>query len=385
MSYLQHLQEDGILAVTGSLTLPPRLSLKLFSTAIYVLRRSGVEHPGDRLMMIRGWKSVTLLIKNSPYSEIDISRAILFCKKRAFDLVWYPGMEQDQANRYNLLQKPYLYQGVVELLGDRDDVFFQHYKFNVTPTSDDKPYFFHFFKWTSLGEIAPLFKQGGIALMELGYPILIITLLQAILASVILILVPLRFLKRGEGDTGRYYSGRVVVYFLAIGLAFLFVEIAFIQRFALFLGHPLYAIAVVLSGFLIFSGLGSRFISRGTSQGGKTNIFLVVAILGAVSLLYLWLLPWLFGLLAEFPDTVKVIASMLLIAPLAFCMGMPFPIGLARVSTKAMDMVPWAWGINGCASLISAILATLLAIHFGFSMVIISAVLLYLIAAVAKL
>jgi len=384
-SYLRHLQENGILAITGSLTLPPRASLKLFATAVDAMHRSGVKQPGDQLVMIRGWKSTTLLIKNSPYSEADISRVIAFCQERSFDLVWYPGMEQEQANRYNLLPQPYLHQGVIELLGNRDDLFFQRYKFDITPATDDRPYFFHFFKWTSLGEIASLFEQGGIALMELGYPTMIITLLQAILASVILVLVPLRFLTRGRGDTDRYYSGRVVVYFLAIGLAFLFVEIAFIQKFVLFLGHPLYAIAVVLSGFLIFSGLGSSFVNRRLSQGGKVILFVVVAILGAISLLYLWLLPGLFDMLAQFSDSAKIAISILLVAPLAFCMGMPFPLGLAKVSARAREMVPWAWGINGCASLISAILATLLAIHFGFSMVIMSAVLLYLVAAVTKL
>ena len=383
--YLQRLQDNGILVITGSLTHPPRASLKLFATAVDAMRRSGVKRPGDRLLMIRGWRSATLLIKNSPFSVADISRAVSFCQQRSFDLVWYPGMEQGQANRYNLLPQPYLHQGAIELLGNRDGLFFQRYKFNITPATDDRPYFFHFFKWASLGEIASLFEQGGIALMEPGYPILIITLLQAILASVILVLVPLHFLRRGSSGMERYYSGRVVVYFLAIGLAFLFVEIAFIQKFVLFLGHPLYAIAVVLSGFLVFSGLGSNFVNRSLSQGGKIVLFEVVATLGAISLLYLWLLPGLFNMLAQFPDTVKVVASLLLIAPLAFCMGMPFPIGLAKVSAKAREMVPWAWGINGCASLISAILATLLAIHFGFSMVIISAVLLYLVAAATKL
>ncbi len=383
--YLQRLREDGFLAITGPLTNPPRASLKLFATAVAALRRAGVKQPGDRLLMIRGWNSVTLLIANSPFSATDISRAVAFCQERSFDLAWYPGMEPGEANRYNLLPQPYLYQGAGELLGDRDDRFFQRYKFDVTPASDDRPYFFHFFRWSSSREIASQFEQGGMALMELGYPVLIITLLQAVLASVILVLLPLRFLQRGRAETDRYYSGRVVVYFLVIGLAFLFVEIAFIQKFILFLGHPLYAIAVVLSGFLVFSGLGSSYVNRSMLQGGNIALFAVVAILGAVSLLYLWLLPGLFDQLAGFPDVVKIAASILLIAPLAFCMGMPFPIGLAKVSVKAGEMVPWAWGINGCASLISAILATLLAIHFGFSMVIISAVMLYLVAAATRL
>jgi hypothetical protein len=89
--------------------------------------------------------------------------------------------------------------------------------------------------------------------------------------------------------------------------------------------------------------------------------------------------------LITLPDGARIALSLLLVAPLAFCMGMPFPLGLASLSGRAAHLVPWAWGINGCASLISAVLATLLAIHFGFSVVIGVAVLLYLVAGLTRL
>jgi hypothetical protein len=165
-------------------------------------------------------------------------------------------------------------------------------------------------------------------------------------------------------------------YFLLLGLAFLFVEIAFIQKFTLFLGHPLYAIAVVLASFLVFAGAGSAYSAR---VARKSSI--AVAGIVGIAIIYVLVLPLLFGWLIGTADSVRILLSVGLIAPLAFFMGMPFPLGLARLAAEAPDFVPWAWGINGFASVVSAVLATLLAIHFGFTAVIVLALLLYVAAA----
>jgi hypothetical protein len=106
-----------------------------------------------------------------------------------------------------------------------------------------------------------------------------------------------------------------------------------------------------------------------------------VAAIGAFSLIYLVVLPWLFHLLMPLPDALKIPLSIMLVAPLAFAMGMPFPLGLARTAASAPSLVPWAWGVNGCASVVAAILATILAIHVGFAAVVVLAVLLYALAA----
>ena len=174
-------------------------------------------------------------------------------------------------------------------------------------------------------------------------------------------------------------------YFFLLGLAFLFVEIAFIQKFILFLSHPLYSVAVVLSGFLVFAGIGSTYsgkLTQRVKQIERSPVGVVVAGISAIALLYLILLPILFQQLIGLADGIKVVLSVLLIAPLAFCMGMPFPIGLNRIADRAPDFIPWAWGINGFASVMSASLATLLAIGFGFTTVVLLALGLYATAAV---
>ncbi len=381
--YLRHLQPGGLLSITRWARLPPRDGLKLFATAIDALRLSGIPDPARRLLLIRGWNTSTLIVKNGEVNSRDVQRLISFCRDRSFDMAYYPGISPEQTNQYNILPEPYFYQGAMALLGSAPETYLDRYKFDIRPATDDRPYFFNFFKWAILPEILSMYRQGGISLLELGYPILILTLIQALLVSIVLILLPLAFIKRGKVHTRQNYSWRVMTYFTAIGLAFLFIEIAFIQKFILFLAHPIYAIAVVLSGFLIFSGMGSHFAGRLAGQGGRRPIFLVVLALGLIALGYLWLLPALFSWLADISTLAKMGVTLLLIAPLAFCMGMPFPLGLSQVAENTPRLVPWAWGVNGCASLISAILATLLAIHYGFTWVVLSAVALYLVAAMA--
>lgn len=150
------------------------------------------------------------------------------------------------------------------------------------------------------------------------------------------------------------------------------------QKFILFLHQPIYAIAVTLTAFLIFAGVGSYW-SGILLRSQISSKILLYAIGGIVllSLLYLLLLDSLFAILVSLPIVVKMLITVLLIAPLAICMGMPFPLALANLVRHANEYIPWAWGINGCASVISAVLASLLAIHFGFSTVILLAAILY--------
>ncbi|WP_341319400.1 SAM-dependent methyltransferase [Paraburkholderia sp. IMGN_8] len=411
--YLRHLSPGGMLAITRWVTLPPRDILKLFATGMLAMEDVGVAQPSRRLVLIRGWKTTTLLVKNGDFTGAEIVALRSFCRARSFDVGYYPGMQASEANRYNVLEKPYFFEAAQALLGPDRDKFWARYKFDVRPATDDRPYFSHFFKWRSLPELLALKEQGGLPLLEWGYPVLIATLLQATLAAVILILFPLWMIRRrqrvansptpstttlvGDATASAALSGRrIAIYFLAIGFAFMFVEIAFIQKFILFLSHPLYAVAVVLCAFLSFAGLGSRYSQR--LQGGEANLLSrapgsrwnrgrrsllarAVFAISLIALIYLAILPILFRSLMSLPDPARIAISALLVAPLAFAMGMPFPLGLRRVATRTEALVPWAWGVNACASVVAAVLATVLAIHLGFTVVVVIALLLYVAAA----
>lgn len=374
-AYLDRLAPGGMLAVTRWLTLPPRDALKLFATAVTVLEKSGVSDPASRLVMIRGWKTVTLLVKNGDFTLHEIGAIRRFCRARSFDTAWYPGMRALDANRYNQLAQPYFYEGAVALLGPQRQSFIERYKFDIEPATDDRPHFFRFFKWNAAAELFALRGQGGMALFDWSYPLLVATLLQALAASVLLIVAPLAFSRCRKTLPGMAAS----LYFLAIGFGFMFMEIAFIQKFVLFLSHPLYAIAVVLCAFLVFAALGGWLAGRFEFAHKVT---LAVLAMAALALLYLAWLPGLFHALIHLPDAAKIFLSVLLIAPLATCMGVPFPTGMARLAETREASIPWAWALNGFASVVGAVLATLLAIHLGFAAVILLAVLTYVVAAV---
>ncbi len=379
--YLGHTAPGGILAITRWLKLPPRDSLKLVATVVDALRAMGIEEPGSHIALIRSWNTSTLLVKNGALNHNDIASIREFARSRSFDTAWIPGIRADEANRFNLLDVPYLYLGTKALLGADAGEFAARYKFDIAPATDDRPYFFHFFKWATLPEFLALRTFGGAGLIEWGYLILVATLLQAAVAGAALILLPLLWVKR-NWPAGT--SSRMGSYFLLLGFAFLFIEMAFIQKFILFLSHPLYSVAVVLCGFLIFAGLGSA-LSTGVSAWlrarGRSPVMMIVAGIVVLAMIYLALLPPLFQWFIGFPDFLKIAISIALIAPLAVFMGMPFPLGLRHIAATAPDFVPWAWGINGFASVMGAVLAMLFAIEYGFTFVILLALLLYALAA----
>jgi hypothetical protein len=338
------------------------------------------------MVLIRGWQTTTLLVKNGRFTRSEIDTLKDFARARSFDLAYYPGMLRNEANQYNQLVEPYYYDGVTALLGPDSKTFLANYKFDLRPPTDNRPYFFDFFKWRALPEQLSLHSQAGLPLIERGYLILVATLVQAAILSVVFIILPLRVLRKRVAAL-KSEIVRIVVYFLSLGLAFLFIEIAFIQRFVLFLGHPLYAVAVVLAAFLIFAGLGaalsSRFALLTKNQFHISPILAAVIGIGSIALIYSALLPWLLMQLISATFLIKLLIALGLIAPLAFFLGMPFPLGLAQVSSRLPEIVPWAWGINGCGSVISPVLATILAMSFGFTTVILLAVALYGVAAVS--
>ena len=389
---LRHLEPGGLLSITRWVVLPPRDALKLFAAAVVALERSGVADPASRLALVRSWQTSTLLVKNGAFSGEDIAAIKAFCTERSFDLAFYPGMQPQEANRYNVVAPPDLFAGATALLGPGRHEFLQSYKFHIAPATDDKPHFFHFFKWRSLPELLLLKEQGGLPLLEWGYPVLVATLAQAVLASLLLIAAPAAWVAwvGARQRDSRPLAGsrrRVFVYFAAIGFAFMFVEIAFIQKFVLFLSHPLYAVAVVLFAFLLFAGIGSAASKRLHDGSAPVLRHAEVAVVGAIALsaaLCLGLLPWLFRHAVALPDPLRIFISAALIAPLAFFMGMLFPLGLARVEANDARLIPWAWAINGCASVTGAVLATLLAIHIGFTAVVGAALVLYAVAATAR-
>jgi len=382
-SYLKLLRPQGLLSLTLWTSNPARGNLKLFDTAVIAMRQSGIDFPENNIAWIRSWNTATLLLKNTALTAAEVANVRDFSVSRSFDLAWLPDIKPQDVNRYQLLQEPVFYLAARSLLMEKDNSFIEQYKYDIRAATDNRPYFDNYFRWSSLKEFLSMPAQTGISMIGVGYPTLLVTLVQAAVAAFVLILLPLFFVRTEmKQDPGRRW--KIVIYYLAIGLAFLFIELAFIQKFTLILSQPLYAVAVALSAFLIFSGLGSLYVQRRMKRATSVIIPVLlrraVFMIGLITLFYIVLLPLLSNSIMALPEIARIISAFVLAAPLAFFMGMPFPLGLATMQQNSPHLIPWAWGINGCASVLSAILAVLLAIEIGFSGVMICAVILYFIA-----
>jgi hypothetical protein len=373
-AYLARLAPGGMLAVTRWVQLPPRESLRLVATAREALARAGAADPAEHLVLVRTWKTFTLLVSKAPLPPEASVAVRTFARDLGFDLVWYPGIKADEVNRYHRLDEPLFHTGVQAILGPQREAFIAGYPFHIEPVSDDRPYFHRFTRASTVPELLRLPAGSGFGQIDWGYGFLLATLAQALLLAVLLIILPLA-LAHGH-RAGALLRSRILGYFALLGIGFLFVEIAFIQRFRLFLGDPLYATAVVLAGFLVFAGLGS-WLSRVGSPRLRPRLAGAVIAIVSISLAYLWLLPLLFEALVHWPLYAKAGVTLLLIAPLAVPMGMPFPLGLAELGARDPALLPWAWGINGSFSVVSAVAAPLVAMEWGFSGLILVSVGLY--------
>ncbi|HYA63577.1 MAG TPA: hypothetical protein VED66_10255 [Candidatus Sulfotelmatobacter sp.] len=391
-TYLQHLRPGGILAATRWVRMPPRDELKLFATAVAALERMGLSAP-ERLVLIRSWATATLLVKKEPFTTPELATLRAWAEDRLFDTTYFPGIRPDQQNHFNVLERDYYAEGVNSLLaqGQRREQFFGDYAFDLRPATDQRPYFFHFFRWRSLPLVLGEFRRSSIPFSELGYLILIATLLQAALLAILLIMSPLAFLRHrvalADPLMAKPLSGgavrlRVLFCFLALGLGYLFVEMALIQRLVFFLANPIYAVAVVLAGLLFISGLGSAWAARQLRKGASSTRLVCIAavVIAGTSAVYAWgMHPALMTLLG-LPLPARMIVALTVMVPLA-AMGIPFPLALHHLGQTREELLPWAWAVNGCASVVAGPLATLLALGAGLPAVMLAASACYLVAA----
>jgi hypothetical protein len=364
---LRGLQPDGLLVITRWLQEVPSEWLRIFTLAVTALEAQGMD-PSAQIIALRGYNTGTLLIKNGPFTpaEMDLVRA--FASDKAFDLVFAPDLDITEVNRYNILPEPVYHQTFTDFFAaqPRSD-FYKAHPYNVQPPTDNTPFFSHYFKWSQMGEILRTLGITWQPFGGAGYLVILIIFGLALLLSGLMILLPVAFISRGAPRPG---GRRIPLYFGMIGFGFMLVEIPLIQRFILFLDQPAYALAAILFCILLFSGLGSRYGSR--------KFTLAHASVGLVGLLALYslFLPRLLQVALGLNLLTRLMITILLIAPLGFLMGIPFPSGLAWMRGEiASDedgaaqrwLVAWIWAVNGASSVLASILASLLTLSFGFT------------------
>jgi hypothetical protein len=354
------LENDGFLEMTVWMDYPYRNSLKITATISEVLEEKGIHNIEQHLIAVRSWSAMTFLVKKTTFTEGEIMKIREFCERLYFDPLLLPGITPEERVAFNMIEDHSLFKLTDSLVsGNRDEVY-AGYDFHLRPATDDRPYFSQFLRLKSYPQLQELFGNQSASFFELGYLIVWVTFIQSFILALLLIIFPLFFLKtrlNNKGWTLGYFSG--------IGVGFMFVEIVLIQRFILYLGHPVYSVAAVISGMLLLSGLGSWFSSK--VQLSLSAIRKVVLLIIGLLLVYALALSPLLQASIGFSIPVKIAIAMFFIGLPSFFMGMPFPLGLRFLSKKNESGVPWAWGINGCLSVVSASFATILAIEVGFS------------------
>ncbi|MBW8001936.1 MAG: hypothetical protein FVQ80_07915 [Planctomycetes bacterium] len=377
---LSKLTKRGILSITRGLKSPPRDNLKMFATITEAIKSLGITEPASHIVMIRSWSTATILAGKSAFTKSQLEMVRRFSSERAFDLVHLPNMKREEANIYHVLEGAVYYENCQRILSKEREQFFSDYAYNIRPASDDRPYFFNFFKWKSLGYMISEMPGRWLPFSEWGYLVLAATLVQAVLASLIFILLPLWITKSIKTVAGRKMP--TLIYFSSIGFAYMFLEMGFIQKMTLLIGHPVLGVAVTLLGFLFFSGCGALSVKVISEKLGYRLIWAAVLMIIVIGLGEVALMKYSFEMLVGFSRTLRILLGLAIIAVPAFFMGIPFPTALKLLGAKSEPLVPWAWGINGFASVTGAVLGSLLAISIGFTALILLALLCYFLAAV---
>jgi hypothetical protein len=355
--YLSHLTDDGVAVFTRWGFDPPRESLRLVALAMAALSDLGERDAWKHVIVGRAGTTEgrgatdTVLIARKPLAEGDLERARGFLQTAGMEALFLPGQE---------VRNPFH-----DLLRSADpEEFEQTYRFDITPVTDNRPYFFYtvqprdvmqFLKTTS--HLSADYEEVNKAV-----PLLFGLLAASLLATaLIMVLPPLLLgtrLPKQSGVRGFLW------YFLFIGAGYVLIEVGLIQKFVLFLGHPTYALTVVVFSLLASSGLGS-FTSRrllGSEEGQLIKVLGSVAVLAALEGV---VVSGLLGALVWLPLLVKMLLTVALVAPLGFAMGMPFPAALRRLEEWHAPAVRWAWSLNAAASVLGSVGALICAIYLG--------------------
>ncbi len=366
---LGRLTEGGLLSVSAGAEVPPRTCLQVLSTLAAALERVGRAPPARCVVFVRSWGAVQILAAPDGFTGRDIDRVRALCDRAGFDLPWVPGMDPTWANRWHRLDRPWFFEAAREILtGDRQG-FESRYPFRIGAVTDDRPGLGRTLRWGRLSEWLGARRVGGAGLVE-GEPLVQATAIGlAVVFGGLTILVPLtRQGLRGSGRSGWYFGG--------IGVGFMGCEVALVETLGRVLGDPTAGAGLALAGLLAAAGAGAAR-SRGASPRQSALVCAAAAAGLGLGLGPLRLAVEGAGGVLRFAAAAAVVAAT------GWALGRPFPSGLSAVAGHDPERVPWAWGVNGFASVWGAALAGFLTAEQGRRAVLGLAAAAYLVAAAA--
>ncbi len=355
--YLDHLSEDGILSISRFYF--RGFTLRLTATGMSVLSDMGVKDPWNYILIYQSGQVANFMMKRTPFTPQERKIIQEQAREKQFNPLFDPDVKKDGI--FN------------ELIFSEDPAeFFASKTHDYRPTTDNKPFFYNkikpedFFNLFVFNNEKGFDDRGIILLRNLMYVVCFLNTLFVILPLLVFKVMHLKKLTMSKFDIFR-----TLLYFVMLGAGFMLVEIILLRRFTLLFGKPIYSLAVILFAILIFSGLGSYISGRLTEGKGidyrKSLLFVVFALIIILSIAYTYILPPLIISIITLPISLKILVSVLLLAPIGLLLGCPLPVGVSILDIKEKRLIPWGWGLNGSASVLGSILAVALAMNFGFT------------------
>lgn len=359
--YWEHLTPDGILTISRFIF--ERETLRLVSLGLKLLQQEGVADPAAHLAVIKERGLANFMLKRSPFTAEELAQLRETARAKEFDVVFLPDQRQGDGPFARLIAAA------------GSEAFYRDFPFDIRPTDDDRPFFYYMFKPVDFVRLLTFPEKSNFedrAVLMLRNLLLLVSLFVALF-----LLLPLVLLRRrARPALGRGWRN---LYFACLGLGFMLVEIGLMRRFVLFLGPPIYSLAIILCTVLVCSGLGALLAGRvAPGREGRALAVIILALVLLTGITILALPPLLqLGIAAPLPARCLLTAAIL--APLGLLLGMPLPLGM-RLFHPSSDEVPWSWGINSATSVLGTILAVIVAMNFGFNLTLLAGMAVYLLA-----
>ena len=370
--YVTHLTDDGMLTMTRWYFEPPDQLLRLMTLTRTMMSELGISNPARHIMLVRDARTgydrtpATYIFKRSEFTDDEVRVIEDVAARNDFQLLFTP-----------LTRPASVFTQMIE--APDPAALWATSATNVEPTRDNNPFFFNSVRLSNLSNVIEG-TTGEWQKTNLGTSILfalfgITTVLVLLFIIGPLVLVRGRALATGLGTKLAY-----LLYFACLGAGFIIVEVAMIQKFILFLGHPVYALAVVLFSVLAFSAIGSYLTGRVSQERLTPALMKLLVVLVALVVVYIVVLPPIFYGMVGLARPIRIVLAVVLMAPLAMVMGMPMPIGIRLLARNAPEIIPWAWGVNGATSVMGSVAALVIAIMTGFNQALMIGAGLYLLA-----
>ena len=365
--YLDHLTDEGVLTMTRWVF----DGLRLISLAQAAAEKRGWSLP-DRIAIVRYERVATFLFKRTPFTERELATLHDVSTRLGFEVLYAPSDEDGKPIEDQDVDGTSTADYARLIRASDPQAFYERFHSDIRPTTDDRPFFFHTTKLENQFSVAfgrsMLFGNGLSALL---------TLLGISAGLVVLfVLGPLAIVGRGAGHPRGWFAW--LVYFGALGAGFMLIEVAILQRFVLLLGHPVYSLTVTLFSLLLGTGLGAAWSRRFNQQSlGRTGAFALVTV-AAIALVVIAIVTPLITWAVPFARTTRMAIAVAMLVPIGLALGIPMPTGIRLLSSRAPDMVAWAWGMNGALSVLGATLAIFIAMNWGFQATLLAASMTYL-------